>query len=881
MTESNNTPKTAKKSKRKLLLFSLAAVVLFVLAILVLPSVLSTSSGKNFILGRINNAIDGTVRADSLSLGWLSGIKLDKIAFQDTAGNTSLKVKHFSAKPHFLPLLLGSIEIDKTLIDQPELTIRVKPPTVGQPPTKSTDQKIPSEPASVPVFPIHKLNLEIRQGSAAITLDSPKPQTLQISNLSSKVSLNPAGEKSTLDLSMAVASGEQAQQASVVAKADITPAKGWTIKGTSGNLQLKIEKLRLEDIQPLLALAGKENIQIGGTLNATAQLKLDDGKLEKIDADASLENFSQTIAGQRLSLDKPVRLKALAAYSDNGLQIDNLNLQSSFCNLACSGTAENLKYTASADLATVYKVASQLTDFAGLELKGTLTAEGSINTSRNIITSSGKTEIGNLALDKGTLSAPPTPLVLTHSIRLDQSSDTLLADSVSLSLTGITLDITDSRIPLSAENLANLNLSAKAGIDLQKALPYMRLFAEMPADLNIAGLLNAPVTVNSSNDKLLVSTTGANVANLRISKQGAQPFSQDKLGLDANILIDIAEKVIDIQSFDLSSSKGESVIRILKGRLSSSEKNKSTSLAGSFQAQYDLAQLAALASPFLPSELSIQGKRTDSFDFKTTFPTDQGEKKLHNLDASTSFGFDKARYMGFDLGPANLSAVVNKGLLSFQLDDTPLNNGTLRFAGAVDLKQPVPMLKMTKSGAIVENVRINDAITKNLLRFLNPIFANAVNVEGVANLSCKTLAVPLAGGNTKDLVIDGNIAIKDIRLQSRDVLAQIIDATGAPASATMNLGPADFNVRNERVSYDNMPLAIGSTLVTFNGSVGLDKSIKMNAHFPFSLKGQKFDVNAPIGGTVDKPKIDIAAIVEELGKGLLEQNLREQLKKLF
>jgi hypothetical protein len=129
MTQANPNPDASKpagseapkkKSLGKKILIGLGVLVgVVVLFVLLLPTLLSTNAGKNFILGYVNDAISGKVEVDSISLGWFSGQSITGVKVVDPSGQTVATVAKIdmpSVRPTtFLDMSndLGTITIDK------------------------------------------------------------------------------------------------------------------------------------------------------------------------------------------------------------------------------------------------------------------------------------------------------------------------------------------------------------------------------------------------------------------------------------------------------------------------------------------------------------------------------------------------------------------------------------------------------------------------------------------------------------------------------------------------------------------------------------------------------------------------------------------------
>src|SRR4030042_336459 len=116
-----------KMSFKKKVLFRLLIVVcvLFLIIFFAIPLYLSSDSGKNLILGKINDSIDGKVEVDSFSMGWFAGVKADNLNFTDNEGLMKLTAEQIAARPKYLSLLGGNVIIDEAVIDKPFLLLTI------------------------------------------------------------------------------------------------------------------------------------------------------------------------------------------------------------------------------------------------------------------------------------------------------------------------------------------------------------------------------------------------------------------------------------------------------------------------------------------------------------------------------------------------------------------------------------------------------------------------------------------------------------------------------------------------------------------------------------------------------------------------------------
>jgi hypothetical protein len=242
--------------------------------------------------------------------------------------------------------------------------------------------------------------------------------------------------------------------------------------------------------------------------------------------------------------------------------------------------------------------------------------------------------------------------------------------------------------------------------------------------------------------------------------------------------------------------------------------------------------------------------------------------------------------MGLHFGSTEVDIKIRKGLLTIAPFTSNVNNGQLSFAADADFKQTPRLLKIPNPIQIAKDIHINDEMTKRFLKYLNPVFAGAVNVSGVANFDCEKLTLPLGGGETEDIEMIGTVSISRLRLEASDLLGQILSAVGSSrASQDITIHPTRFILQKGRLEYDDMQLDIGNNPVNFKGVIGLDKSLDMTVTLPYTIEGRTAKsgeeiagsrVRLPLEGTVDKPKLNLGKLIEQQ----LQQQLKEKVPEL-
>ena len=133
-TENNpsNPAASVRRGKFKVVKWLLIVTAAITVLIFVgVPLYLSSESGKSMIVGRINDAVDGKVEMESLSMGWFKGVRLRDLSFADDKGTMVVSVKEISTKPRYGSLLFGSVALGQTLIDHPDVVITVDRDAAG------------------------------------------------------------------------------------------------------------------------------------------------------------------------------------------------------------------------------------------------------------------------------------------------------------------------------------------------------------------------------------------------------------------------------------------------------------------------------------------------------------------------------------------------------------------------------------------------------------------------------------------------------------------------------------------------------------------------------------------------------------------------------
>ena len=994
--------KSAKKIIKLLLIF---IVILIVLVFLFVPVFISSKGGNRFISAKINNSIDGRVDFAGLTMGWFEGISVAGLSFNDNADKISVQVRQITTKPHYVSILTGNLSFGQTTIDQPKVSVNLNNQPESRQGPAGVSETIPAKAGYLALV----MDVAVNDGNFKLT-DS-KAKTVELSEINSRLSLRPPGRQTDFDINLAVVNSK-AEKSQIRAAGKIKPDKairGWSLKGTTGDLIVEVNDLDLESLGSILELAKidvqakgqvsadlnavikdgnfenltctikaknldvtgpslkgdnlKTNLlnvavqlksqqqlinieqfkfdsdwlvaQIGGmvpttfsswsdfltsesdvSLNADFELdaakllsqmphtfgikeemKVTSGKLSgniianrgRLNGQVNLNELAGTIEDKKLALSQPVTGKLQISTDKEKIRFDELDVTASFAKINASGLLEQLKYNGYVDLEKLQSEFGQFVDLGKYEIAGEIFEQGTLSVGKSEITGSGVSQVKNLriATTDGTTAQEPGADI-KFAFALDRKTNVLTFNSLEANASLGQISIDKAVLPIGGKTQVPLSMDISGkNIDLGKVKPFAVLFTSLPKETELAGIAESKISVSSDKNIYKVTTDSTQIKDLKLTYPGEKPFEPNEVSLVFDAEINPKQKTINIKKLELDSPQ----IKIRKGEFNKLNNAGKTKLTGQAELEYDWSAVSTFSAPFLPEGLILHGSRKDSISFLSEYPSEQKDKLLANLNADAKLGFGQAGYMGLDFGPTEVDIQILNGLLKIAPFETTVNEGKFNFAGQVDFNQKPAQLKMAGPLQLMKNIKINDQTTKKLLMYLNPIFADAVNVSGIATFSCERLAIPLDATTQNQAEVVGTISMDQVQLQASELLNAIFSVGGTSArGADITIRPTKFVLRDGFLRYDDMQMEIGDNPVNFKGVIGLDKSLDMTVTLPYTADGRTARIGqettgqrikVSLKGTVDRPELDIAQLLESQLRQQLENQLRKGLEELF
>ncbi|MEA2708420.1 MAG: large repetitive protein, partial [Phycisphaerales bacterium] len=115
-------PAPAPKRRRKRWPWVIVGILLLLILLVALaPTLISSGPGKSFIVGKINNSLNGKLDVADLSIGWLSGVTLNGVKIDDQQGRRVLEIASVRVPISLIGAARGKYDLGDTVIDKPNL----------------------------------------------------------------------------------------------------------------------------------------------------------------------------------------------------------------------------------------------------------------------------------------------------------------------------------------------------------------------------------------------------------------------------------------------------------------------------------------------------------------------------------------------------------------------------------------------------------------------------------------------------------------------------------------------------------------------------------------------------------------------------------------
>ena len=595
------------------------------------------------------------------------------------------------------------------------------------------------------------------------------------------------------------------------------------------------------------------------------------------------------LAGQvdqtQVSLSEPIQGKFRLMAQDKGTyRVEDLSLTSSFARVQAAGDSERIEYSEWLDLEKMQSELGQFLDIGDYTLKGQMSGEGVAHLGDSDITLSGTSVFENLDLtvpDGNALSE--AQIQLTYDTAYDSEQGLLRLAGLSAKAAWGEIGLQNTRIHLKQDQM-QAKVSVQA-LQLQRLLPYMRVFSSVPSGMHVSGLAQADCDFRMTDGVIQVVTDNTLIEQFELTMPEKQPFKQSSISLALQARVNSVQKAINIETLQLVSPE----IKITKAQFQRQVQADNTTVKGTADCEYDLQAVGEWIAPLVPAGLEMAGNRTGHLTFSSTYPSAQAQELWRSAQGEARFGFDRATYQGLNFGPTDVNAVFSQGMLEIEPFQTEVNKGQLSLACQTDFRQTPVQVVMPEPRQIAQGIHLTPETTQKLFRYVNPVFANLSDVQGKANFHCEKLILPLDPNAQDRIELVGTMSMNDIYLQGSGLLNKILAGLDMKnlRKQALKMHPTRLILRQGVLKYDDMQIDVGDNPVNFSGAIGLDETLDMRVMTPYTTGGrtvragdadQSQRVTVALTGTLDKPIIDMDSVLDQLLQIGIQRGLQELFK---
>src|SRR4051812_13336724 len=117
-------PSTKPRRRRRWPIVLLVLLLLLVLLVALAPTLLSTSPARSFVIGKINQNLNGKVKIDQWSLGWTSPVRVTGLKVFDKSGAQILELPHLTTQLTLLDAARGHLRLGKVTVEGLDVLVR-------------------------------------------------------------------------------------------------------------------------------------------------------------------------------------------------------------------------------------------------------------------------------------------------------------------------------------------------------------------------------------------------------------------------------------------------------------------------------------------------------------------------------------------------------------------------------------------------------------------------------------------------------------------------------------------------------------------------------------------------------------------------------------
>lgn len=382
-------------------------------------------------------------------------------------------------------------------------------------------------------------------------------------------------------------------------------------------------------------------------------------------------------------------------------------------------------------------------------------------------------------------------------------------------------------------------------------------------------------------------------------------WRQPRLALSAKINYDSDQDRIQLRQGRVVSAALDATA---SGMVSDVSGRRMLELDG--EVAYRLDQLEGLIRTLAGSGVRVAGSGRQTFSVRGSLataeapvPTDDrlaasGEPPsvLEQLEARAAVDWQAADIYGFRVGPGELRAQLDRGMLMIEPLDLVVSQGRLRAAPRIRLA-PGPTMLSLAPGQLIERVQLTPDMCAAGLQYVAPVLAGVARAEGQFSLAISDCRIPLSDPGSGDLA--GQLTIHDVEVGPGPLVRELAVLLDRPGNVRLSReSVVGFRMVRGRVYHEGLELVFPDATVRTYGSVGLDHTLALMVEMPVPRKWignnplgdtlRNQTIRVPVSGTLERPKVDqreverlASRFIQQAAGNALEQQINRGLNRLF
>jgi hypothetical protein len=286
----------------------LALLVLLIVLVLLAPTIAGTSPVRRYVLGNVNQNLNGSVAIDDWSISWTRGIEARGIKLLDDRGAEVASIARVRTALSLIDAIRGRYHLGETVVDEPNLEQLViypdgsnnlqklvkeapaAPKSAREPSSASEKEKSKAPPDVSGDIHVNRLRALVhdQRTNQTIIVTPESGLTLKLKGLA-----EPIENAVAIVLRIGSDGAPGSLKLNGVAKLD---SGGGGLQ--SADEKLEVTALPLQGANPFLALA-REELQIGGVANGAIAVKMTDP--QQLSADGQIIASGFSVKGKALN----------------------------------------------------------------------------------------------------------------------------------------------------------------------------------------------------------------------------------------------------------------------------------------------------------------------------------------------------------------------------------------------------------------------------------------------------------------------------------------------------------------------------------------------------------------------------------------------------